>query len=133
MLNGRRQRGRDRATTSDLSESGESEESSADNKAIQDELDRQHMVEIDKYDWVEHQRIAWETQNQAWEIWGQNNRSDSELSEVHSSLFDGIEGIEIGSGVEVRGDGKIGDSKVGNSEAGASEVRVTRSGCNYGI
>ncbi len=129
----RRQRGRDQATTSDLSESGESEESSADNEAIQDELDRQHVVEIDKYDRVEHQRIAWETQNQAWEIWGRNNGSDSELSEVHSSLFDGMEGIEIGSGVEVRGDGEIGDSKVGNSEAGASEVRVTRSGCNYGI
>jgi hypothetical protein len=123
-----------------LSESDESEESSAtnDNEAIQDELDRQHVVEIDKYDRVEHQRIAWETQNQAWEIWGRHNRSDSELSEVHSSLFDSMEGIEIGSGVEVRGDsevgnGKVGDNKVGASEVGASEVRVTRSGCNYGI
>ena len=65
MLNGRRQRGRDQATTSDLSESGESEESSADNEAIQDKLDRQHVVEIDQYNRVEHQRIAWETQNQA--------------------------------------------------------------------
>jgi hypothetical protein len=44
-----------------------------------------------------------------------------------------MEGIEIGSSVEVRGDGKIGDSKVGNSEVGASEVRVTRSGRNYSI
>jgi hypothetical protein len=58
VLNGWRQQGHDRATTSDLSESDKSEELSAtkDNKAIQDELDKQHMVEIDKYNQVEHQR-----------------------------------------------------------------------------
>jgi hypothetical protein len=60
VLNGRRQRGQDRATTSDFSESDKSEESSAtnNNKAIQDELDRQYVVEIDKYNRVEHQRIV---------------------------------------------------------------------------
>jgi len=54
VLNGWRQQGHDQATTSDLLESGKSEESLADNKAIQDKLDRQHVVEIDKYDQVEH-------------------------------------------------------------------------------
>jgi hypothetical protein len=46
---------------------------------VQDELDRQHIGEIDKYNRLEHQRIAWQTQNQAWEMYGQNDRSDSEL------------------------------------------------------
>ena len=60
------------------------------------------------------------------EIWDQNqerdeaitnSRSDSKLSMLHSSQFDGMEGIEIGGGAEVRSDDK------GKFTSGDSEVR----------
>jgi hypothetical protein len=52
--------------------------------------------------------------------------SDSELSALASSLFNGMEGIEMGGGIEIGGDGEVLSGISGSRNT--TSPRTTRSG-----
>jgi hypothetical protein len=67
---------------------------------------------------------------QEWDLTGKkNNESDSELSELASSLFNSMEVIQMGGGIEVGGSTEdLGSSTEDLGDAGATTYSGMRSG-----
>jgi hypothetical protein len=144
-INGRQQRARDRELSSLSSDLGSkpsdglpsSLDSDSDSDAPHsafDESEAEGQAESDLY----HMRIrrAHEIVNRRHQEWGlteKNDESDSGPSELASSLFNGMKGIQMGSDIEVGGGMEdLGDTGAtinsGMSIQGTTNPRTMRSG-----
>jgi hypothetical protein len=109
-INGRQQRAQEREFDSSDSSESLSSGSSSDSGSDVDEEAIMDQIESDLY----NQRIAraWEIVNRQQAEW--DMESDSELSVLASSLFNGMEGIETGGA-------ELGDVEMGGTSSGPTD------------